>query len=63
MPAQGFSLIHGKHTWKAGVEIRLNRDSTYFGISPNGEYDFGGGTAYATDDHPIAERKTQHPRG
>src|SRR5580693_4356112 len=25
----------------------LNRDTTYFGISPNGEYDFGGGTVYS----------------
>jgi hypothetical protein len=32
---------------KAGVEARLNRDTTYFGISPNGEYDFGGGTVYS----------------
>jgi len=24
-------------------------DTTYFGIPPNGEYDFGGGTAYATE--------------
>ena len=36
-----------QHTVKAGVEARLNRDSTYFGISPNGEYDFGGGTVYS----------------
>ena len=34
---------------KAGGEVRLNRDTTYFGISTNGEYDFGGGTAYATE--------------
>ena len=54
---QGFSLIHGKHTWKAGGEIRLNRDSTYFGISPNGEYDFGGGTAYSTVDIPSQSGK------
>ena len=32
--------------------MRLNRDTTYFGISPNGEYDFGGGTAYATEAIP-----------
>ena len=37
---------------KAGFEARLNRDTTYFGISPNGEYDFGGGTAYATEAIP-----------
>ena len=36
----------GRHAFKAGFEARLNRDTTYFGISPNGEYDFGGGTAY-----------------
>ena len=35
------------HTWKAGFEIRANRDTTVFGISPNGSYQFGGGTAYA----------------
>jgi Carboxypeptidase regulatory-like domain len=38
----------GSHIVKGGVEARLNRDTTYFGISPNGEYDFGGGSAYAT---------------
>jgi hypothetical protein len=27
------------------ARVRVNRDTTYFGISPNGEYDFGGGTA------------------
>lgn len=36
-----------RHAIKAGVEMRVNRDTTYFGISPNGEYDFGGGVAYA----------------
>jgi hypothetical protein len=52
---QGRELVTytaGRHAWKAGVEVRLNRDSTYFGISPNGEYDFGGGTAYATEAIP-----------
>lgn len=38
-----------KHTLKAGFEARKNVDTTYFGISPNGDYDFGGGTAYATE--------------
>jgi len=41
-----------RHSLKAGFEARLNRDTTYFGISPNGEYDFGGGTAYATEAIP-----------
>jgi hypothetical protein len=41
-----------RHSLKAGFEARINRDTTYFGISPNGEYDFGGGTAYATEAIP-----------
>lgn len=44
----------GRHAWKAGFEARINRDTTYFGTSPNGEYDFGGGTAYATEAIPSA---------
>src|ERR1700739_541711 len=36
-----------RHVVKWGAEARLNRDTTYFGISPNGEYDFGGGTVYS----------------
>ncbi len=39
----------GRHAIRAGFEARINRDTTYFGISPDGEYDFGGGTAYATE--------------
>jgi hypothetical protein len=42
-----FSLTTARHAWKWGVEARLNRDTTYFGTSPNGEYDFGGGTVYS----------------
>jgi hypothetical protein len=42
-----FALTTDRHTLKWGVEGRLNRDTTYFGISPNGEYDFGGGTVYS----------------
>ena len=45
-----FTAAH--HAFKAGVEARLNRDTTYFGMSPNGEYDFGGGAAYATEAIP-----------
>ena len=40
------------HSFKFGAEFRGNRDTTYFGISPNGEYDFGGGAAYATEAIP-----------
>ena len=49
---QSFAINKGNHTIAAGGEVRLNRDTTYFGISPNGEYDFGGGTSYALTDIP-----------
>jgi hypothetical protein len=38
---------HGAHSFKWGVELRFNRDSTIFGLNPNGLYTFGGGTAYS----------------
>jgi Carboxypeptidase regulatory-like domain len=41
----GFS--RGGHSFKWGMEIRVNRDSTIFGTNPNGAYDFGGGTAFS----------------
>ncbi len=44
---QNFSWTTKKHGIKAGAEFRGNRDSTYFGITPNGAYTFGGGTAYS----------------
>jgi len=47
---QNVSVTTGRHGWKFGGEVRLNRDTSYFGTSPNGEYDFGGGTAYARAD-------------
>jgi len=43
---QNAAFTTGRHAFKAGFEARVNRDTTYFGISPNGEYDFGGGAAY-----------------
>jgi hypothetical protein len=46
---ENVSYTAGQHTLKAGFEVRKNVDTTYFGIPPNGEYDFGGGTAYATE--------------
>ncbi len=49
---QNVAFIAGRHALKAGAEVRVNRDTTYFGISPNGEYDFGGGTGYATEAIP-----------
>ncbi len=58
---QNFSWTKGKHSVKAGAEFRANRDTTYFGTAPNGQYTFGGGTAYspvnitsATGAHHIA---------
>ena len=45
---QNVTYTKGNHSFKAGVEVRHNRDTTYFGISPNGEYSFGGGPAYST---------------
>ncbi len=51
---QTVAYAKGNHAIKAGFEARINRDTTYFGISPNGEYDFGGGTAYATEAIPSA---------
>ena len=55
---ENVAYTRGNHAWKAGVDIRLNRDSGYFGISPNGEYDIGGGTAYATGSDTLPERQT-----
>jgi hypothetical protein len=49
---QNIAFTRGAHAFKTGAEFRANRDTTYFGISPNGEYDFGGGTAYATEFIP-----------
>jgi hypothetical protein len=49
---QDFTFIRGKHNWQAGFEGRVNRDTTLFGIDPNGLYTFGGGAAYS----PVAIR-------
>ena len=49
---QTFSWTKGRHALKAGAEVRANRDTTYFGLGINGQYTFGGGTAYA----PVAIR-------
>lgn len=38
---------HSAHTFKWGMDIRLNKDATVFGTNPNGLYTFGGGTAYS----------------
>ena len=49
------SYTRASHVFKAGFEARFNRDTTYFGISPNGEYDFGGGSGYATEYIPSSD--------
>ena len=51
---ENVSFTTASHAFKTGAEVRLNRDSTYYGTSPNGEYDFGGGTAYS----PVAIRSS-----
>ncbi len=51
---QNVTYSRGNHAFKAGAEVRVNRDTTYFGTSPDGEYGFGGGTAYATEAIPSA---------
>src|SRR5215831_18524148 len=40
-------FTRGAHTLQWGAELRFNRDSTIFGTNPNGQYTFGGGTAYS----------------
>jgi hypothetical protein len=49
-----------RHIFKAGVEARILRDSTYWGQSPNGEYDFGGGAAYYIGSAPITSSSGLH---
>jgi hypothetical protein len=51
---QDFAWVHRSHTFKWGTEIRVNRDSTIFGVNPNGLYEFGGGPAYSPVDIPSA---------
>lgn len=58
-----FSWTSGNHAVKWGVEARLNRDTTYFGISPNGEYDFGGGTVYSPTFIPSLDGQHNIERG
>jgi hypothetical protein len=48
MGQQNFAWTRGKHSFKFGGEFRANRDTTYFGTNPNGQYVFGGGAAFAT---------------
>jgi hypothetical protein len=52
------AYTHGQHSFKWGVEIRVNRDATIWGVNPNGLYSFGGGTAYSPV--AIASASGQH---
>jgi len=45
---QNFVWTRAKHSIKAGGEFRANRDTTYFGTTPNGQYTFGSGASFAT---------------
>jgi len=55
---QTLSYVHGKHNLQAGFEARFNRDTVIFGITPNGSYTFGGGTAFSPVH--IASASGQH---
>jgi len=55
---EDLALVRGAHSFKWGVEMRANRDSTIFGVNPNGSYTFGGGTAYAP--YPIKSASGTH---
>ncbi len=55
---ENVQFTKARHAYKAGGEIRANRDSTYFGVSANGEYNFGGGAAYSSE--PIKSATGKH---
>jgi hypothetical protein len=58
---QSLAFTHGAHAFKWGVEIRVNRDSTIFGVNPNGAYAFGGGPAYCCGNgQPITSASGKH---
>ena len=44
---QDFAWVRRSHEFKWGAEIRINRDTTIFGVNPNGIYEFGGGKVYS----------------
>ncbi len=45
---QDFTEVHGSHTFQWGAQAIINRDSTVWGMTPNGMYTFGGGPAYSS---------------
>jgi len=58
MGRQSVAWTRGRHAFKFGGEFRANRDTTYFGIAPDGQYVFGGGAAFATS--PILSASGGH---
>lgn len=54
---QNASFSTARHAFKAGFEVRVNRDTSYYGVTPNGEYDFGGGPAYSHINIPSDSNK------
>jgi hypothetical protein len=44
---QDMALTRASHAFKWGTEMRFNFDASVFGTNPNGQYIFGGGTAYS----------------
>jgi hypothetical protein len=57
---ESVSYTRGNHSFKAGAEVRINRDTTYFGIGPNGNNDFGSGPAYYTGGTVIQSSSGTH---
>jgi hypothetical protein len=57
---QNVAFNAARHSIKMGAEVRVNRDTTYFGTSPNGEYDFGGGAAYYAGSQTILSESGTH---
>ena len=55
--SENVTFTTSRHAVKVGGVVRLWRDSSYFGMSPNGEYDFGGGTAFS----PVTIRSLSGP--
>ena len=55
---ENVSYTRGSHAFKAGVEVRMNRDTTYFGTQPNGDYDFGerSGILQRKHNDPLQQR-------
>ena len=60
---QDFAWTHRSHGFKWGTEIRVNRDSTIFGVNTNGLYEFGGGKAYVPPGVTITSASGTHNLG